>query len=125
VGKRQRTIFLSAISLITVMFLFPPWLYYDANTSNQASAGYHFLFSPPPVKTYEQLFGIPGDEVLTTRHVRARMNVTRLITQILSLLFIAMGLQQRQRGRPVLAGCLIGLGLCTIGLFTLLVMSKY
>ena len=54
------------------MALFPPWLYYDGSTSNQRSAGYHFLLNRPVAGTYQEMFGFDDD--MTTEFVRVRLN---------------------------------------------------
>lgn len=108
------------------MVLFPPWLYFDGYTSNQASAGYHLLFNPPPVTAYEEMFGIPGDDVLTTRFVRVYLNKVRLTMQVLIVVFLTVGLLLRQREPgSVTSGCFIGLGLCAIGLLILMLFFKH
>jgi len=40
----RKSIWPASVIVFALMILFPPWLYNDGYTSNQASAGYHFLF---------------------------------------------------------------------------------
>lgn len=77
------------------MLLFPPWLYFDSNTSNQRSAGYHIFFNRPRVTSYEEMFGMPADEVLTTRFVRVSLNGIRLVTQLVFVIFLTIGMVLR------------------------------
>ncbi|MEK6286431.1 MAG: hypothetical protein AABO57_11870 [Acidobacteriota bacterium] len=115
---------MTGLILSALMVLFPPWLYYDGNTSNQRSAGYHFLFSPPHIKTYDEMFGFDDD--MPTQYVRVRLNVIRLITQLLTLAFLVMGLDLKlQRDSPGLSGCLLAQGTCGILLLILLMSSKF
>lgn len=79
----RKSIWPASVIVFALMIFFPPWLYKDGYTSNQASAGYHFLFAPPGVKTYEEMFGFSTD--LPTRFVRVRFNYVRLVVQILTL----------------------------------------
>ena len=47
-NSKQRIIFIFIFSLFSLSELFPLWLYEDKGTSGEASAGYHFVFSPAP-----------------------------------------------------------------------------
>lgn len=126
VDRTQRSILLSALCLIILMLILPPWLFFDGNTSNHASAGYHLLFNPPSVGTYEHMFGIPGDEVLTTNFARVYVNKIRLTAQILIVVFLAAGLTlSRMRQRIAASACFIALGLCATGFLVLLISIKY
>lgn len=125
-NSRQRKVLLFGIALLIAAVLCPPWLYYDGSTSNQASAGYYPFFNPPPVTTYLQMFGQSDDDVLSTRFVRVQLNGIRLTVQILGLAFLTTGLMLRLRkqrlGSP--SGCFMTLGIATICLYVLLVLSK-
>jgi len=77
------------------MLLSPPWLYFDGNTSMQASAGYHFFLCRPKVSTYEEMFGLADDEVLTTKFVRVKLNGIRLMTQLSITFFLITGFALR------------------------------
>jgi hypothetical protein len=126
VSVKPQAILLVVVAVIALMILFPPWIYFDGNTSNQRSAGYHFLFSPPHVTTYEEMFGIAGDEVFTIRAVRIYINKMRLVVQILIVIFFGTGLIRR-RTEPDSAhlGAFILGGLATAALILLLFTGKY
>ena len=93
-NKQRRTVVIG-LAVVLLIVLFPPWLYFDGNTSNQASAGYRFLLNRPNPSTYEEMFGIPEDEFLTTMFVRVRLNFHRLITQLVFAIFLITGLVLR------------------------------
>ena len=119
----RRKVWLPVLLVSTLMVLFPPWLYFDGNTSNQRSAGYHFFFSPPAVKSYDEMFGFPfGD--MQTQFVRVRLNGLRLIAQVLTLAFFAAGLVLKLQGDwsyPLF----LAVGICGIALLILLMLSKF
>ncbi|HEU4391405.1 MAG TPA: hypothetical protein VFV34_26635 [Blastocatellia bacterium] len=125
-NERQRNALLLAVALLVVMVLFPPWLYYDGNTSNQAFGGYHSIFTPPSVTTYLQMFGLADDEIYTTRFVRVQLNGVRLTVQVLTVAFFTVGLmlsfRRRRLGSP--SGFFIALGIMTACLLILLVWSQ-
>jgi hypothetical protein len=121
----RRNVWLTATVILVLTVLFPPWLYFDGNTSNQASAGYHFFRSPPPVKSYEEMFGFAGDD-MPLRAVSVRLNIIRLITQVLTLAFLVMGLDVKLHGDGSwLSGCLLTQAVCGILLLVLLMLSKF
>jgi len=122
---KRRNLLLTGTIILVLMVVFPPWLYFDGNTSNQRSAGYHFFHSPPPVKSYEEMFGFPADD-MPAPFVRVRLNVIRLMAQVLSLAFLVMGLDLKLGGyNPGLSGCLLTQGVCGILLLILLMSSKF
>ncbi len=124
-GLKRRNLLLAGIIILVLMVVFPPWLYFDGNTSNQRSAGYHFFHSPPQVKSYEEMFGFPADD-MPTQFVSVRLNVIRLMAQLLSLAFLVMGLDLKLRGEsPGLSGCLLTQGVCGVLLLILLMSSKF
>jgi hypothetical protein len=104
------------------MVLFPPWLYIDEYTSNQKSASYHFFFRPPPVKTYEEMFGF--DTELPTQYVRVQLNVLRLITQILTLAFFAVGFVLKYQG-DWSSGIYLAIGILGMVVLILLMWLKF
>ena len=123
--RRRRNVWLTGAILSALMVLFPPWPYFDGNTSNQRSAGYHFFHSPPPVKSYEEMFGFPADD-MPIQFVSVRLNVIRLIAQFLSLSFLVMGFDLKLQGEsPGLSDCLLTQGVCGVLLLILLMSSKF
>ena len=108
---------------MAIMIVFPPWLYYDGNTSNQRSAGYHLLFCPPGLKSYEEMFGFAADD-MPTQFVRVKLNVFRLITQVLSVFFLFGGVDLKlQYDRAWVL--VTALGICGVLLLVLLTFMKF
>ena len=106
----------------------PPWSYFDSNTSNQASAVYHFFLSPPKLSTYEEMFQIPSDEVHTIKFVRVRLNVIRLITQIVLVLAyrLTIGLVLRfHEPKSWSHGLYLAVAFLAAALLVLLISSKF
>jgi hypothetical protein len=125
VGLTRRNVWLTGIVIVMLMVVFPPWFYFDANTSNQRSAGYHFLLSPPPLKNYEEMFGFVYDD-MPPQFVSVHLNRLRLITQLLTVAFLTIGLGLRLRGNSSLSsGCLMALGICGVLLLILLMSTKF
>jgi hypothetical protein len=125
-NRDQDRVISVTVCLIVLMVLVPPWLYLDGNTSNQESAGYHFLFNPPPVTTYQEMFGVPEDEVWTTRAVRVHMNWIRLTVQILAVVLFGMGFALRQKTpRPATWGVYVAFGLIALGFLALLMFLRF
>lgn len=120
----RKSIWPASVIVFALMILFPPWLYNDGYTSNQASAGYHFLFAPPGVQTYEEMFGFSTD--LPTKFVRVRFNYVRLVVQILTLWFFSAGASLAAKaGSKWESGCLLSLGVLGVLLFIVLMISKF
>jgi hypothetical protein len=88
---KQKKVLLGSGFIFLLMFLFPPWLYIDENTSNQRSAGYHFINSPPPIKSHEEMFGTSEYDYYNPRAVRKIINPFRLFAQVIVMLFIISG----------------------------------
>lgn len=91
-NAEQKKVVLGSISIFVLMLLFPPWLYIDENTSNQRSAGYRFINSPPPIQSHEEMFGTPEYDYYNPRAVRKTINLFRLFVQMIVTLFIISGL---------------------------------
>jgi len=124
VSVKPRDIKLASLLSVGLMILFPPWLYYDGYTSNQASAGYHFFLSSPAVTTYEEMFGFSTD--MPTQFVQVRLNFLRLLVQIFTLWFLAGGWSLALRGDAKwMSGCLLSHGFLGILLLILLMSSKF
>src|SRR6185295_5970701 len=113
----RKSIWPASVIVFALMILFPPWLYNDGYTSNQASAGYHFLFTPPGIKTYEEMFGFSTG--LPTKFVR-------LAVQILTLWFFSAGASLAAKGGSKWeSGCLLSLGVLGVLLLILLMISRF
>ena len=124
-NHRRRNLWLISVFILMLMVVFPPWLYFDGFTSNQRSAGYHLFLSPPPIKSYGEMFGFVADD-MPTQFVRVRLNIIRLTTQLLTLAFLFMGLDLKLHGEGSwLSGCLLAQGVCGILLMVLLMSSRF
>jgi hypothetical protein len=120
----RKSIWPASVIVFALMFLFPPWLYDDGYTSNQASAGYHFVFAPAGVKTYEEMFGVSADS--PTEFVRVRFNFVRLTVQILTLWFFSAGASAAAKGGSKWESrCLLSLGVLGVLLLILLMISRF
>lgn len=120
-NSKQRTLLFASILLFVGMILFPPWTYFDGNTSNQGAAGYHFVHSPPSLSTPEEMFGIPSSE-MSTEFVRVKLNGLRLIGQEFVLVFLTAGLYKMMKGRESLLAISEGIGPLIVGLMMLLAL---
>jgi hypothetical protein len=54
---RQKMVSLIGGSLVGLMLLFPPWDYFDPDTSGRQSAGFHFFLTPPQPRPAKELLG--------------------------------------------------------------------
>jgi hypothetical protein len=121
-NAKQRAVLILGIVLFTSSELFPPWLYVDDEFSMKRSAGYHFRFSPPALKSpaeMRKLFPLSG------RDIGVRLDNLRLYIQriIITSLTIGLLLVWRER-RPKLifaaGGLLLFMGMAFLALFVML-----
>jgi hypothetical protein len=119
-NRKQSLVLLAGLSLLILSELFPPWLYEDENTSAVRSAGYHFVTSPPKVRSSEEmksLFALRDSE--TTQFIWVHKDGIRLMGQRIILLFLIPGLWvvlfDRRRALNFVAG---GLCLCIALIFS-------
>ncbi len=92
-NTKQRAVLILGIVLFTLSELFPPWLYVDYRFSTKRSAGYHYRFSPPALKSpgeMRQLFPFPGDD--PAQYVEVRLDKLRLYIQRIIITSFAIGL---------------------------------
>jgi hypothetical protein len=90
-NRTQRNVLLIGILLILLMLIFPPWKYFDGNTSDHTSAGYHFFRTPPPLKSAEEIFGMSG-WIAERARISVHLDAIRLIAQLLIVAPITLGL---------------------------------
>src|SRR2546421_9980726 len=86
-SAQQKILFVGALSIV-FMLLFPPWDYFDPDTSGRTSAGYHFFLTPLEPKSAAEVFGQTRYAHLT----RVRLNTIRFILQLLIAFPIWLGL---------------------------------
>ena len=124
--RRRRNVWLTGIIIGVLMVVFPPWLYVDDVNPNQKSAGYHFLFGRPSVKSYEEMFGFVPDDKMPTKYVRVRLNGIRLTSQILTVVFFAFWRGIKLRGDSQASSApFLALGICCVVVFILLVWIEF
>ena len=87
------------------MLLFPPWDYFDPDTSARRPAGYHFLLRPPEPRPAKEVFGPPRYPHM----VRVRKNDIRLIVQLLITVPTALGLALLFRSKRSLTNIFLGI----------------
>jgi hypothetical protein len=92
-NTKQRAVLILGIVLFTLSELFPPWLYVDDRFSTKRSAGYHYRFSPPAVKSpaeMRQLFPFPGDDPV--QYISVRIDKLLLLIQRIFVTSLTIGL---------------------------------
>jgi hypothetical protein len=115
-NKRQIQILLFGIALIAFSDLFPPWVYFDAMTSGQRSAGYHFLQKKPEAKSRAEVFGSTREGLDLTQNLevkpdRLRIDLQRLFLSLFTLALIILFKNKPSLGWKILAGLIICLGI--------------
>src|SRR6266851_56894 len=76
-NSKQKWILWIGLTLTALMLLFPPWDYFDSDTSARRPAGYHFFLTPPEPKSANEIFGPPRFPHMTS----VRINTIRFILQ--------------------------------------------
>ena len=128
-NRKQLIVLALAVALFSMSELFPPWLYKDGWTSVRRSAGYHFILTPPEVKSpseMKRIFSLPDEEF---RHgFSVREDFLRLYGQRLTLLFLMAGLlllldERRAWAKAILGGISLCAGLGFLCLYVLYVFK--
>jgi hypothetical protein len=88
-NSRQKVL-VSGSSLVALMLLFPPWEYFDGDSSMRKHDGYHFLLAPPSRDNIKKVFA--PDNIRYPQVVRIQVDQIRLAIQVLSTVFAALGL---------------------------------
>ena len=86
-NTKSKSVLFAGTALVALMLSFPPWDYFDPNTSGTSSAGYHFFLSPPDPKTANFRYNVTFPE-----HIRVRKNPVRLTLQLLIVIPMTLGL---------------------------------
>ncbi len=98
-SKAKRVLLVGA-GFVALMLLFPPWDYFDNDTSGRVSAGYHFFLTPPEPKSAKEVFGPPRYPHM----VRVFVDDFRLIIQLLITIPTTVGLAMMfRRKRSILS----------------------
>src|SRR5687767_11827743 len=93
INSKQASVLVIAVVLFSMSLLFPPWLYEDGYDSAKRSAGYHFYYSRAEVKSdaeMRKIFLITESD--GPHSFSAQKDKLRLYSQILAILFSAIGL---------------------------------
>lgn len=126
-NSKQLRVLLLGVLLFALSELFPPWQYKDGWTSAEQSAGYHFLYSPPEVKSDDEMkkiFSISDHEPVA-HYIRVRIDKGRLFGQRIALVSLPLGLllllkERRSAIAFVLGGLLLLVGLASLALASFL-----
>jgi hypothetical protein len=130
-NREQQFVLAFAILLFAVSELFPPWQYEDEGTSGVRKAGYHYLYSPPKVKSPSEMqviYSYPNQE--TPCCVWVHKDNLRLNAQRVTLFLLALGLLL-SLGKPrlivnaVLGGIFVFIGVLSLGAFIWLCFEPY
>jgi hypothetical protein len=115
-SDQEKVLLLGGV-LVVLMILFPPWEYFDSDSSSRSSAGYHFLLMRPALKSPQEMFGVP--KLRVPDHVHIQVDIFRLLFQLLVTIPIAAGLVPLLSDRPTIIKTVFGVLLIGCGLFIL------
>jgi hypothetical protein len=87
-NSRQKKVLLIGGALVTLMLLFPPWDYFDPDTSGRRPAGYHFFLTPPEPRPAKEIFL----QARFPHMLHVRLNDFRLVIQLSITIPIFLGL---------------------------------
>jgi hypothetical protein len=73
---------------IALMILFPPWDYFDNDSSGRLAAGYHFFLTPPKPRPAKEIFG----QARFPHQAEVRVDELRFILQLLFAIPATLGL---------------------------------
>jgi hypothetical protein len=127
-NRKQLSLLVMAALFFILSELFPAWVYEDENTSVRRSAGYHWRFSPPKVKSPSEMRKIFGlKETDPTRFMWVHRDGIREWGQRGAILFLAIGAVLISFNRRIFVVYVLGwLCLCVgIGLVALLIFHVF
>lgn len=125
-NSEQNKILLMGGLIVALMVLFPPWVYFDNDSSRRSPAGYHFILTPPPLKSPLEMFGTPKIRFPTL--LRVYVDWYRLIAQLLVTIPFVAGLVlllagHRSVAKTIIGVLLIGFALSILGFILWLEIS--
>jgi hypothetical protein len=82
-NSMQKKVLLIGSALVAPMLLFPPWEYFDGDSSSEVHDGYHFLLTPPSRENIKNVFAPYVVRYPTV--VQVRVDWIRLIIQFLAV----------------------------------------
>jgi hypothetical protein len=104
--SKAKAVLLIGAALVALMLLFPPWNYFDNDTSGRLSAGYHFFLTPPEPRPVEEVFGEPPR---FPHMASVLVNDFRLIIQLMIAIPTAVGLAFMFRGQRSRISTILGI----------------
>ena len=90
---------------MALMLLFPPWDYFDSDTSGRQPAGYHLFLMPPEPRPVKDVFGPPRYPHMT----KVRVDDFRLTLQLLITVPTVAGLAILFRSKRSVILALLGI----------------
>src|SRR5947209_4150820 len=123
-NSRQKSVLIVAGALVALMLLFPPWDYFDPDTSGRRSAGYHFFLTPPDPRPARELFPQPRFPHMLHVLVNDFRFILQLAIAIPTVLGLTAAFHSRRSGvTTALAIILFSIALVVISFVTWLVVS--
>jgi hypothetical protein len=107
-NSRQKKVLLIGGALVALTLLFPPWEYFDPDSSGRSDAGYHFFLTPPGPQTSNFKYGVRFPE-----HVRTMRNSVRLILELVVTIPTVVGLALLLRSKRSVLTIALGI-LCLL-----------
>ena len=122
-NRNQKRSWFVAVSLLAIMVLFPPWVYFTEEYSMNCAAGYHLIFSPPVVT------GDVFPRIIDNRDrlIVVRIDYAKLILQFMVVLLLTTGLVLLQKERKALISPVVAVVLicvATAGLVFLILFPE-
>jgi hypothetical protein len=103
--SKQRKVLVAGTALVALMLLFPPWDYFDPDSSARSNAGYHFFLTPPPPRPAKEIFGQPR----FPHNVPVKLSDLTLIIQLLIVIPTTLGLAFLLEARRYVITSIIGI----------------
>jgi hypothetical protein len=116
---KPKLILLAGTIAVSLMLLFPPYVYFDSETSGQKSAGYHFFLKPPQPKPAKEVFGYARLPHMAS----VRLNDLRLGIQLLIAIPTILGAAILSRPRYSVLSLSMGIFLVGPGVIAVLFVS--
>lgn len=108
-NKKQIALLIFGLTIFSLSELFPPWVYEDENTSAKRFAGYHFIYTPPKIKSpaeMRRIFSLRPED--STQFMWVHQEPGMLFSQRLAIIFVVLGglllFSERRRMLNVVAG---------------------
>jgi len=114
--SRSKKVLLIGGVAVAALLLFPPWDYFDPDSSSRGSAGHHFFLSPPRLKSSKEMF---GNEVRFPDIVRVLVDDVRLVIDLIITIPTFLGLSLLLRTKRSIPGTTLGILLIAFALFVL------